>query len=476
MTGWGHCLLEAHRIMPIAIKQIIPELELALEKRDFPKIRETLIDWPALDVANLIEVFSAEDRVLLFRCLPRLLATQTFEYLPLDKQHALLKGMASDEIAVILNAMAPDDRTELFEELPGAATKQMLTLLSQEERAVANLLLGYPDGSVGRLMTPDYVSVQKEWSVQQVLDHIRENGQDSETLNVIYIVDERGILIDDVRMRVFLLAPLIYLVSDLMDTHFTSLKATDMQSLAIPVFRRSGLTALPVTDSDGMLIGIVTIDDMLDVAEDVATEKIHKIGGSGAFHEPYIAISFRNMIQKRAGWLMVLFLGELLTAMAMGFFEKEIAQAVVLALFIPLIISSGGNAGSQAATLTIRALSLGEVGVRQWLQIMKRELLTGLTLGGILGALGFMQIAVSSLFTPIYGPHWPLLAITVGIALVGVVMWGVLAGSMLPLLLQRQGYDPATSSTPLVATLVDVTGLVIYFGMAMWILKGTLLL
>ena len=461
--------------MPVKIEEIMPALALALQRRDFSRIRETLIDWPALDLSNLIGNFPYEDRVLLFRCLPRLLATQTFEYLPLDKQQELLKGMASDEIAVILNAMAPDDRTGLFEELPGAATKQMLTLLSQKERAVANLLLGYPDGSVGRLMTPNYVSVQKEWSVQEVLDYIRENGQDSETLNVIYIVDERGILIDDVRMRVFLLAPLIYLVSDLMDTHFTSLKATDMQSSAIPVFRRSGLTALPVTDSDGMLIGIVTIDDVLDVAEDEATEKIHKIGGSGAFHEPYIEISFRKMIQKRAGWLMILFLGELLTAMAMGFFEKEIAQAVVLALFIPLIISSGGNAGSQAATLVIRALSLGEVGVRQWFEIMKRETMTGLTLGGILGALGAMQIAVSSLFTPIYGPHWPLLAITVGIALVGVVMWGVVAGSMLPLVLQRLGADPAASSTPLVATLVDVTGLVIYFGMAMWILKGTLL-
>lgn len=461
--------------MPVEIKEIIPELELALEKRDFSRIREALIDWPALDLANLIGDFSSEDRVLLFRCLPRLLATQTFEYLSLDKQQELLKGMASDEIAVILNAMAPDDRTGLFEELPGAATKKMLTLLSHEERAVANLLLGYPDGSVGRLMTPDYIGVHPEWTVQQVLDHIRWHGHDSETLNVIYVVDNRGILIDDIRMRVFLLAPLTSLVSDLMDTHFTSLKATDLQISAVPVFRRSGLTALPVTDSDGMLIGIVTIDDVLDVAEAAATEKIHKIGGSEALDEPYIDISFRKMIKKRAGWLVVLFLGELLTATAMGFFEKEIAQAVVLALFIPLIISSGGNAGSQAATLVIRALSLGEVGVRQWWKIMKRELLAGLTLGGILGGIGFLRIAAWSLFTPIYGPHWVLVGSTVGVALVGVVLWGVCAGSMLPLVLQRLGADPATSSAPLVATLVDVTGLAIYFSVAMWILKGTLL-
>lgn len=461
--------------MPTEIKEIIAELELLLEKRDFSRIRDLLVNWPALDVANLIGNRPYEDRALIFRCLPRLLATQTFEYLSLDKQHELLKGMASDEIAVILNAMAPDDRTVLFEELPGAATKQMLTLLSQEERAVAMSLLGYPDGSVGRLMTPDYVCVHPEWSVQQVLDYIRQNGQDSETLNLIYVVDNRGILIDDLRMRVFLLAPLIYLVSDLMDTHFTSLKATDMQGSAVPVFRRAGLTALPVTDSDGMLIGIVTIDDILDVAEDAATENIQKIGGSGVLHAPYTDVSFRKMVQKRAGWLMVLFLGELLTAAVMGFFEKDIAQAVVLALFIPLIISSGGNAGSQAATLVIRALSLGEVGVSQWWKIMKRELMTGLTLGGILGGMGILKIAAVSLFIPIYGIHWPLVALTVGISLVGVVLWGSLTGSMLPLLSQRFGADPAVSSAPLVATLVDVTGLAIYFGVAMWILKGTLL-
>ena len=461
--------------MPVEIKEIIPELALALQSRDFSKIREILIDWPALDLANLIGNFPREDRALLFRCLPRLLATQTFEYLSLDKQHELLKGMVSDEIAIILNAMAPDDRTVLFEELPGVATKQMLNLLSPDERAVAILLLGYPDGSVGRLMTPDYISVHPDWSVQQVLDHIRQHGQDSETLNLIYVVDNRGILIDDVRMRVFLLAPLTHRVSDLMDTHFISLKATDMQGSAVPVFRRSGLTALPVTDSDGMLIGIVTIDDVLDIAEAVATEKIQKIGGSQALDEPYINISFLKMIKKRAGWLVVLFIGELFTATAMGFFEKEIAQAVVLALFIPLIISSGGNAGSQAATLVIRALSLGEVGVSQWWKIMKRELLAGLTLGGILGGIGFMRIAAWSLVTPMYGPHWLLLAITVGVALVGTVLWGTLSGSMLPLLLQKLGFDPAVSSSPLVATLVDVTGLVIYFGMAMWILKGTLL-
>ncbi len=461
--------------MPVEIKEIIPELALALQSRNFARIRETLADWPALDLANLLGDFSYEDRALLFRCLPRLLATQTFEYLSLDKQHELLKGMASDEIAVILNAMAPDDRTVLFEELPGVATKQMLNLLSPDERAVAILLLGYPDGSVGRLMTPDYVYVHPSFSVQQVLDHIRQHGQNSETLNIIYIVDDRGILIDDLRMRVFLLAPLTTLVSDLMDEHFTSLKATDMQVSAVPVFRRSGLTALPVTDSDGMLIGIVTIDDVLDVAETMATEKMQKIGGTGALHEPYIDVSFRKIIKKRAGWLMILFLGELLTAAVMGFFKQEISQALVLALFIPLIISSGGNAGSQAATLVVRALSLGEVGVSQWWKIMKRELLTGLTLGGILGGMGFLKIAAVSFFIPIYGPHWALVALTVGVSLVGIVLWGSLAGSMLPLLSQRFGADPAASSAPLVATLVDVTGLAIYFGVAMWILKGTLL-
>jgi magnesium transporter len=383
--------------------------------------------------------------------------------------------MAQEDVAALLNNMAPDDRTRFLEELPAAVTRQLLALLTPAERAVALTLLGYPERSVGRRMTPHYVAARELWTVQEVLDYVRAHGQDSETLNVIYVVDEHGLLIDDIRIREFLLAPINRRVSDLMDRRFVALKATDDQDAAVAVFRQYDRSALPVTDTAGMLIGIVTIDDVLDVAEARATREIHRIGGSEALDEPYMQIGFAQMIQKRAGWLTALFLGEMLTATAMGSFEQEISRAVVLALFVPLIISSGGNSGSQASTLVIRALALGEVGLHDWWRVMRREIMAGLALGGILGAIGFLRITLWSAFSNIYGPHWLLIAVTVALSLVGVVLWGTLTGSLLPFLLRRLGFDPAASSAPFVATLVDVTGLVIYFTVALVVLRGTLL-
>jgi len=371
--------------------------------------------------------------------------------------------------------MAPDDRTMFLEELPAAVTRQLLGMLTPKERSVALKLLGYPDGSIGRLMTPHYVSVREQWTISEVLDYIRSHGQDSETLNVVYVVDETGTLIDDIRIREFLLAPLEKRVADLMDRRFVSLKATDDQKEAIAVFRQYDRSALPVTDTAGVLIGIVTIDDVLDVAEAVATKEIQKIGGSEALDEPYMQIAMTRMVRKRATWLTALFLGEMLTATAMTLFEDEISRVVTLALFIPLIISSGGNSGSQAATLVIRALALGEVTLRDWWRIVRREVIAGLSLGAILGTIGFLRIAVWSRFLPTYGEHPILIATTVALTRVGVVLWGSLIGSILPLLLQRLGFDPATSSAPFVATLVDVTGLVIYFSVALLVLRGTLL-
>jgi magnesium transporter len=383
--------------------------------------------------------------------------------------------MAKEQVAQLLTDMAPDDRTDFFEELPAEATRQLLSLLNPAERTVALTLLGYPEKSVGRLMTPHYVAVREQWTVREVLDYVRTHGQDSETLNVVYVVDDQGMLIDDIRIREFLLAPLDSRATDLMDRRFVALKATDDQQAAVAVFRQYDRTALPVTDSAGMLIGIVTIDDVLDVAEATATREIQRIGGSEALDEPYMDVAFWRMIQKRGGWLTALFLGEMLTATAMGAFEHEISKAVVLALFVPLIISSGGNSGSQASTLVIRALALGEVQIRDWWPVLRRELLAGLALGALLGSIGFLRISLWSAFSDIYGPHWLLVAITVSVALVGVVLWGTLSGSLLPFLLKRLGFDPAASSAPFVATLVDVTGLVIYFSVALVVLRGTLL-
>ena len=383
--------------------------------------------------------------------------------------------MAQEDVAALLNNMAPDDRTMFLEELPATVTRELLALLTPEERSVALTLLGYPERSVGRLMTPHYVAVREHWTVRDVLDHVRTHGQDSETLNVIYVVDEQGALIDDVRIREFLLAPVDNRVADLMDRRFVALKASDDQEAAVAMFRQYDRSALPVTDTAGMLIGIVTIDDVLDVAEATATREIQRIGGSEALDEPYMHIAFGRMIQKRAGWLTALFLGEMLTATAMGAFEEEISKAVVLALFVPLIISSGGNSGSQAATLVIRALALGEVGLRDWWRVMRREILAGLSLGAILGSIGFLRISLWSAFSDMYGEHWLLIAVTVALSLIGVVLWGTLTGSLLPLLMRRLGFDPAASSAPFVATLVDVTGLVIYFSVALVVLRGTLL-
>jgi magnesium transporter len=413
--------------------------------------------------------------------LPHDLAADVFEYLDFDAQQTLLRAMAHEQVVGILNEMAPDDRTALLEELPSAAARQLIRLLTPEERRIATALLGYPEDSVGRLMTPDFIAVHEDWTVQQVLDYVREHGRDSETLNFVYVVDDRGKLIDDVRMREFLLRPLTAKVSDIRDQTFGALNVTDSQQDALNIFRKYDRAALPVVDSNGVVVGIVTADDMLDVAEEEATEDIQKFGGMEALDEPYMRIPLWRMVRKRAGWLIILFLGEMLTATAMASYQEELAKALVLALFLPLIVSSGGNSGSQASTLMIRAMALGEVTLRDWWRVMAREVQAGLSLGVILGAIGVVRVGVWAiigeqyLHRQPYGPHWPLVAITVGISLVGVVIWGTISGSMLPFLLRRIGADPATSSAPFVATLVDVTGLVIYFSIALVIMRGVML-
>jgi magnesium transporter len=312
--------------------------------------------------------------------------------------------------------------------------------------------------------------------VAPVPAHVRRHGSDSETMNVLYVVDEHGKLLDDVRIREVILAAPTRKVTELRgDTDFVALQATDDQEAAVAAFRRYDRTALPVVDSAGVLVGIITVDDVLDIAEEEATEDIQKLGGVEALDEPYLSVPFFTLVRKRASWLVILFLSEMLTATAMAFFQNELAKAIVLTLFIPLIMSSGGNSGSQAATLIIRALALGEVTLGDWWRVVRRELAAGLALGVILGSIGFLRIAIWSTFSHIYGQHWPLIGLTVAGALVGVVLWGSLSGSLLPLLLQRLGADPASSSAPFVATLVDVTGLVIYFSVASVILRGTLL-
>jgi magnesium transporter len=452
-----------------------PEIKELVESRNFTALREVFADWSPADAAECILELPEEEQAIVFRLLPHEQASDVFEYLDADAQQIVLKAMSNEAAAAILNDMSPDDRTALLEDLPAAAVTQMLTLLSPEERLVAQRLLNYPEDSVGRLMTPDFVSVRPSWTVQQVLDYIRQHGEQSETLNVIYVTDDRGRLIDDVRIREFLLAPLDRKVEDVRDEHFVALRATDDRETALGVFKKYDRHNLPVVDAEEKLLGIVTVDDMLDVQEEETTEDVQKFGGVEALEEPYMEAPIMSLVRKRAVWLVVLFLGQMLTASVMGVFENEIEKAVVLALFIPLIISSGGNSGSQAATLIIRAMALGEITLADWWKVAKKEVISGLMLGGLLAAIGFIRIAVFSRFSDSYGPHPFLLGLTVSAAVLGVVIWGTLSGSMLPLILRRCGFDPATSSAPFVATLVDVTGLMIYFGAALVILRGSVL-
>ena len=454
---------------------IQPEIKELIEKREFSVLKEVFSEWAPADLAELISELPEDEQVIIFRLLPKQLQSETFEYLDFEVQSHLLGNLAKKQIADILNEMSPDDRTALFEELPADILRQMLSLMSREERITAMSLLGYPENSVGRLMTTDYIAVKENMTIAQVLHYIRKYGKDSETLNMIYVIDDEGKLIDDIKMRQVLLAQPTRRIKTLMDHRFVSLNAFDDQETAIQVFKKYDYYALPVVDNEGILLGIVTIDDVLDVEEEEVTEDIHKMAAVEVLEEPYIEEPLLRLTRKRASWLVFLFLGEMLTATAMGYFEEEIARAVVLALFVPLIISSGGNSGSQAATLVIRAMAIGEIKLRDWWRVLIREIQSGFMLGSILAFIGFLRISIWQKLFGMYGEHWLKVALSVSFSLVGVVMWGTLMGSMLPFILRRLGLDPATSSAPFVATMVDVSGLIIYFNIAYLILKGTLL-
>ena len=458
------------------LKELLgPEIQELIRHRDYNNLKDTISQWEPNEIADLLSALPDDDQPILFRLLGRQKAADLFAHLPHEGQEHLLKSLTNASLRTLLDEMDPDDRTKLFEELPASVTQQLMNLLSPEDLKEARKLLGYPEDSVGRLMTPYYVAVRPGWEISRALEHIRRHGREAETVNVIFVVDENGRLIDDLRLRNLILADPGEHVAVIMDNHFVALSAYEDQELAARVMQDYDRIALPVTDSEGILLGIVTVDDILDVVEEEATEDIYKIGGLEAIDTPYMSTPMPTLVKKRARWLVVLFLGEMLTATAMSYFEKEIARAVVLALFVPLIISSGGNSGSQATTLIIRALAVGEITLRDWWRVMRREVLSGALLGAILGTIGFIRITVWQKLFHIYGEHWIPVAVTVGLTLIGVVMWGTLSGSMLPFILKRVGADPAASSAPFVATLVDVTGLVIYFSVAALILKGSLL-
>ncbi|MFD0764120.1 magnesium transporter [Mucilaginibacter lutimaris] len=453
------------------MEEMVEQIELLLEQEDTTQLQEYLNNLNISDVEELIDELP-EHGPKFIEILSINRAVNVFRILDFPTQERIIKKLPGKKVSEIINELPPDDRTAFFSELHGDAVTKLILHLSPADRKEALSLLGYKEDSVGRLMTPDYIAVKKSWDVTRVLSHIRRYGKNSETIDVIYVIGENGKLLDDIRIREILLVAPETKISDLMDGRLIALSANDPQEEAINVFRMNNRTALPVTDEDDILLGIVTVDDILWIANEEYTEDIQKIGGTEALDEPYLDINIFRLVKKRVSWLIVLFLGEMLTATAMGHFENAIAKAVVLALFVPLIISSGGNSGSQASTLIIQAMALGEVTIADWWRVMRREIISGLLLGTTLGIIGFMRIYVWTLFSDIYGPDWMTVGFIVGIALVGVVLWGSLAGSMLPLLLKKLGADPATSSAPFVATLVDVTGLIIYFTIAVMFMPG----
>jgi magnesium transporter len=452
-------------------------LEL-IENKNWKTLKQELQHLDPLQVAEVLEDISKSDEVVLFRLLPRQLAKDVFQILSHDKQQDIIKGLATrtDIITGLLNDLDPDDRTAFFEELPGKVAQQLVQLLATEEREIATRLLGYPEESIGRLMTPEYVAIKPYFTVQEALNHIRKFGHDSETLNVIYVVNDQWQLIDDIRIKEIILASPEQVISDLTDNRYVALNAYDDQEVAVKVFQDQDRVALPVVDDDGTLLGIVTVDDVMDVAEEENTEDFQKFGGTEGLDLSYTKTPLLELVRKRAGWLVILFLSEMLTASAMAYFDKEIEKAVVLALFVPLVISSGGNSGSQAASLIIRSLALKELRLKNWWYVMRKEILSGLLLGSALAFIGFFRILVwqqAGFYN--YGEYWIWVGLSVSIALVFIVLWGTLTGSMIPFILKRIGLDPATASAPFVATLVDVTGLIIYFSVAAMLLSGKLL-
>jgi magnesium transporter len=455
--------------------EITEQFEQLIATEDKLAIQEFLNDQNISDVAELINVYPEyEAQIIANMSIHR--ASSVFKILDIAQQKDIIKELPTSKTAELLNDLPADDRTDFLEELPKAVIRDLIKLLEPEERKITLSLLGYPEDSVGRLMTPDYVYVFAQNTIADVFDTIRKVAKNSETIDVIYIINEKGELVDDIRIRDVILATPDKLISEIVDGRVVSLNVNDDQEHASQVFKMNNRVALPVVDDNDILLGIVTIDDMLWVANEEFSEDMQKMGGTEALDEPYMDIPLLKLFRKRIGWLVVLFIGEMLTATAMGYFEDEIAKAVVLALFVPLIISSGGNSGSQASTLIIQAMAVGEITIADWWRVLRRELMSGLLLGSVLGFIGFVRVSVfQNLFPNLYGTHWLQIASTVGFSLVGVVLWGTISGSMLPIVLKKLGADPAVSSAPFVATLVDVTGLVIYFSVALFFLKGILL-
>ncbi len=443
---------------------IQPEIEQLLTDRKFSTIKSMLASMDEADVVELLNCLTDDDMAMVFRLLAREAAAEVFGDLEIDRQEKLLTLLSSAKITKVVNDMAPDERTELLEELPGQLAQKLLNSLSGDQRKIAHNLLAYPEDSIGRLMTTEYVAIRSDWTIARVFDHIRKVGHSKETLNMIFVVDSHWKLLGDIALEDVVLADPESDVSELFDDHTMALEARDDKEVSVEAFRKYGAVALPVVDGVGTLVGIVTVDDVMDVAEEETTEDIQKMAGMAALEYSYFATGFVKMIVKRLPWLVMLLAAQMLTTLALTQFQNTFAMFSVLVVFMPLINSPAGNTGAQAAKLMIRGLAVQEITMKDWRRVLTHELLRGLLLGVVLAAVGFLA---AMLFGPMLQSHTPIniqrIAISVAIAITAAVTLANLIGAMLPFIFKLVGMDPAVTSGPFIASTMDVLGIIVYF-------------
>ncbi len=445
------------------LKELLkPEIQELLEQRRWNELREALAEWSPPEIAELLLDLSKHERVLLFRALPRWLAAEVFSHLEAAQQDALLQELTDQETRELLHRLSPDDRTALLEEMPATVTRRLLTLLEPEDFREASFLLGFPEQSVGRLMTPDVITLRPYWTVREALEHLRRYGRDSETLNQLYVTDDEGHLLGELPLRTLVLADEMAVVADLMNYAVVSLSAFEDREAAVHAMQKYDLPTLPVVDSDGVLLGIVTFDDVMDVAEEEATEDFQKISAVAPLEFSYRQASIPQLWRRRIGWLLLLLISDFLTATVIAAYEHALQSVIALSFFIPIIIGTGGNVATQSSTLIIRALALREIGPPDWLRVFLKELGVSVLLGAVLALVVWLR-----------GFFWrggPEVAAVVGMSMFFIVIWSNFIAALFPIAAKRVGIDPAVISGPFLTTFIDVTGLLIYFTMATFIL------
>ncbi len=455
---------------------LLKELKAAVEKNDGQRIKIAILGLFPADIAETLNSLTFEEAKFIYQLIDEDTASAVLIELKEELREDILATYSTKEIADQIDNLDSDDAADVINELPEEIQDEVLSHIEDAEQAddIADLL-NYPEGTAGSLMAKELVSVYYYDSVTACIDEIRHQAEDVNVMYAVYVVDDKDKLIGMLSLKRLLISHPLARIEEIYNKNVFSVTTTTSTEEVAEIIQKYDLVVLPVVDNLGRLVGRITIDDVVDVMRGEQTDEAHKMAGIEKLDESYMGTSYLGLIKKRAGWLVVLFIGESLTATAMSFFQDHLAKAVILALFVPLIISSGGNTGSQASTLIVRALALGEITFRDWWRIFKKELAVGFTLGLILGIVGFLRVAIWSSFVDVYGQHWMPVGFTVGLTLVGVVLWGNIAGSLFPIFLKRAKLDPAVCSAPFVATLVDVTGLIIYFSIAAVILKGVLL-